>query len=80
VEEQCRKRQQDRLRVERETIGDRVQREPAAICPLPASPYACDQASGTVTAQALMRYKTWGNRCGHRYLNSGVTLCGDKSV
>ena len=59
LEEQCRKRQSDRLRGESETIGERLQRDLAAMRPLPASPFdACDQASAKVTAQSLVRYKT----------------------
>jgi hypothetical protein len=59
LEEQCRKRQRDKLRGESETIGERLQRDLAAMRPLPASPFdACDQASAKVTAQSLVRYKT----------------------
>jgi len=59
LEEQCHKRQRDRLRGESETIGERLQRDLAAMRPLPASPFdACDQASAKVTAQSLVRYKT----------------------
>lgn len=59
LEEQCRKRQRDRLRGENETIGERLQRDLAAMRALPASPFdACDQASAKVTAQSLVRYKT----------------------
>ncbi len=59
LEEQCRKRQRDRLRGESETIGERLQRDLAAMRPLPASPFdTCDQASARVTAQSLVRYKT----------------------
>ena len=59
LEEQCRKRQRDRLRGESETIGERLQRDLAAMRPLPASPFdACDQASARVTAQSLVRYRT----------------------
>lgn len=59
LEEQCRKRQGDRLRGESETIGERLQRDLAAMRPLPASPFeACDQASGRVSSQALVRYRT----------------------
>jgi len=59
LEEQCRKRQGDRLRGESETIGERLLRDFAAMRPLPASPFdACAQASTTVTAQSLVRYKT----------------------
>jgi len=59
LEEQCRKRQGDRLRGESETIGKRLLRDLAAMRPLPASPFeACDQASGRVSSQALVRYRT----------------------
>jgi len=59
LEEQCRKRQRDRLRGESETIGERLQRDLAVMRALPAAPFdACDQASAKVTAQSLVRYKT----------------------
>lgn len=59
LEEQCLKRQNDRLRGEKETIGERLRRDLAAMRPLPASPFAaCDQASGRVSSQSLVRYKT----------------------
>ncbi len=59
LEEQCRKRQRDRLRGESETIGERLQRDLAAMRPLPASSFeACDQISACVTSQSLVRYKT----------------------
>ena len=59
LEEQCRKRQRDRLRGESETIGERLQRDLAVMRALPASPFdACDQAGVKVTAQSLERYKT----------------------
>lgn len=59
LEDQCRKRQGDRLRGESETIGERLQRDLAAMRPLPASPFdACDQAGGRVSSQALVRYRT----------------------
>ena len=59
LEEQCRKRQNDRLRGESETIGERLQRDLAAMQELPASPFeACDQTSGQVSSQALVRYRT----------------------
>jgi hypothetical protein len=59
LEEQCRKRQGDRLRGESEAIGDRLLRDLAAMQPSPASPFdASDQASARVTAQSLVRHKT----------------------
>lgn len=59
LEEQCRLRQNDRLRGESETIGERLQRDLAAMRELPATAFeACDQSSGQVTSQSLVRYKT----------------------
>lgn len=59
LEEQCRKRQRAVLRGESETIGERLQRDLAAMRPLPAAPFdACDQDNGRVSSQSLVRYKT----------------------
>ena len=59
LEERCRQRQNDKLRGEKETIGERLQRDLVVMRPLPASPFAaCDQASGRVSSQSLVRYKT----------------------
>ena len=59
LEEQCRKRQADVLRGHSETIGERLQRDLEAMMPLPPAPFeACDQATGRVSSQALVRYKT----------------------
>lgn len=59
LEDQCRKRQGDRLRGESETIGERLQRDLAAMRALPASSFdACDQAGGRISSQALVRYRT----------------------
>ena len=59
LEEQCRKRQADTLRGHQETIGARLQRDLEAMAPLPPAPFeACEQATGRVSSQALVRYKT----------------------
>jgi transposase len=59
LEEQCRKRQGAVLRGHSETIGERLQRDLAAMAQLPPSPFdACDQATGRASSQALVRYKT----------------------
>jgi transposase len=59
LEEQCRKRHADILRGHHETIGQRLQRDLEAMAPLPPAPFeACDQATGRVSSQALVRYKT----------------------
>jgi len=59
LEEQCRKRQADILRGHAETIGQRLVRDLDAMADLPAAAFdACDQATGQVSSQALVRYKT----------------------
>ena len=57
--EQCRKRQADVLRGHSDSIGQRLVRDLEAMMELPAAPFdACDQATGQVNSQALVRYKT----------------------
>jgi Transposase and inactivated derivatives len=59
LEEQCRKRQGDILRGHTEAIGARLARDLEVMAELPPALFdACDQASGRVTSQALVRYKT----------------------
>lgn len=59
LEEQCSKRQADVLRGHHETIGQRLERDLDAMADLPPAPFdACDQATGRVSSQALVRYKT----------------------
>ena len=59
LEEQCRSRQGDILRGHRETIGERLARDVAAMAAPPATPFeACDQAPGQVSSQSLVRYRT----------------------
>ena len=59
LEEQCRKRHADILRGHTETIGQRLARDMEAMAELPAAPFdACDQATGRVSSQSLVRYKT----------------------
>ena len=59
LEEQCRARCTRILRGHTETIGERLQRDLAAMRPLPAAPFdACDQAGGSVSSQSLVRYDT----------------------
>jgi transposase len=59
LEAQCRKRQAEILRGHNETIGQRLARDLAPMADLPAAPFdACDQATGRVSSQALVRYKT----------------------
>ena len=59
LEEQCRKRRADILRGHDETIDQRLVRDLEAMAELPAAPFdASDQATGRVSSQALVRYKT----------------------
>jgi transposase len=59
LEEQCRRRHTDILRGHHEPIGQRLQRDLDAMSGLPPAPFeACDQATGRVSSQALVRYKT----------------------
>ena len=59
LEERCHARQSDMLRGHTETIGARLQRDLAEMCPLPAAPFeACAQAGGRVSSQSLVRYDT----------------------
>ena len=59
LEDQCRKRRADVLRGQSETIGERLVRDLAAMTERPAAPFdACDQTTGRVSSQALVRYKT----------------------
>lgn len=59
LEAQCRKRQNDILRSHKETIGERLQNDLAAMKPLPGAPFeACGQANGKVSSQSLVRYDT----------------------
>jgi transposase len=57
--EQCRKRRERRLRGQTETIGERFERDRAAMLPLPAAPYeACEKVSTRVSSLSLVRYRT----------------------
>ncbi len=58
LEVQCRKRRERRLRGHSETIGERFERDRAAMLPLPATPYeACEKITVRVTSLSLVRYR-----------------------
>ena len=58
LEEQCRKRQVDVLRGHRETIGERLKRDRAALMALPPAPFdACDKQGTRVNSLSLVRYR-----------------------
>ena len=59
LQEQCRKRRERRLRGHTETIGERFERDRAAMLPLPATPYeACEKISARVNSLSLVRYRS----------------------
>jgi hypothetical protein len=59
LEADCRKRRERRLRGHVETIGERFERDHAAMLPLPAAPYeACEKIAGRVSSLSLVRYRS----------------------
>ena len=71
--EQCRKRRERRLRGHTETIGERFERNRAAMLPLPAAVYeACEKVSTRVTSLSLVRYR--GNDYSVR-LRTAIAKC-----
>ena len=91
LEEQCRRRQTDVLRGQSETIANRLVRDLASMSDRPAAPFdACDQATGRVSSQALVRYKTNDYSVpvayGHRdvwirgYVDAVVIGCGGEVI
>ena len=55
----CRRRRERRLRGHTETIGERFQRDRAAMLPLPPTPYeACEKVAARVSSLSLVRYRT----------------------
>jgi len=58
LEEQCRHRQRDTLRGQSETIGQRLERDLAAMKAMPAAPFeACDKKTGQANSLSLVRYR-----------------------
>src|SRR5713101_7246008 len=58
LEEQCRKRRERRLRGHTETIGERFERDHAAMLPPPVAPYeACEKIAARVSSMSLVRYR-----------------------
>jgi transposase len=56
---ECRKRRERRLRGHTETIGERFERDRAAMLPLPAAPHeACEKVNVGVSSLSLVRYRT----------------------
>ena len=85
--EQCRKRRQQRLRGNKQTIGERFEKDQASLLPLPAAPYeACEKRTTRVGSLSLVRYRgndysvpvCWGHRevLVRGYVHEVVISCG----
>ena len=91
LEQQCRKRRERRLRGHTETIGERFERDRAALLPLPAAPYeACEKISARVSSLSLVRYRSNDysvpTEYGHRqvwvkgYVHEVVIACASEVI
>ncbi len=91
LEADCRKRRQRRLRGHTETIGERFERDHAAMLPLPAAPYeACEKIAARVSSLSLVRYRTNDysvpTQYGHRqvwvkgYVHEVVIACASEVI
>jgi hypothetical protein len=91
LEQQCRKRRERRLRGQAETIGERFERDRAALLPLPAAPYeACEKIAARVSSLSLVRYRSNDYSAptpyGHRqvwvkgYVHEVVIACGSEVI
>jgi hypothetical protein len=91
LEADCRKRRERRLRGHTETIGERFERDRAALLPLPAAPYeACEKISARVSSLSLVRYRTNDysvpTQYGHRqvwvkgYVHEVVIACASEVI
>jgi transposase len=91
LEQQCRKRRERRLRGHSETIGERFERDRAALLPLPAAPYeACEKISARVSSLSLVRYRSNDysvpSEYGHRqvwvkgYVHEVVIACASEVI
>jgi transposase len=89
--ERCRMRRERRLRGHQETIGERFERDRAAMLPLPATPYeACEKISARVSSLSLVRYRSNDysvpTEYGHRqvwvkgYVHEVVIACGSEII
>jgi len=87
----CRERRGRRLRGHQETIGERFERDRAAVLPLPASAYeACEKRVARVSSMSLVRYRTNDysvpTEYGHRdvlvkgYVHEVVIVCGSQVI
>jgi transposase len=88
---ECRKRRERRLRGHAESIGERFERDRAALLPLPAAPYeACEKISTRVSSLSLVRYRSNDysvpTEYGHRqvwvkgYVHEVVIACASEVI
>src|SRR3984957_4872784 len=91
LEAESRKRRLRRLRGHTETIGERFERDHAAMLPLPAAPYeACEKMAARVSSLSLVRYRTNDysvpTQYGHRqvwvkgYVHEVVIACASEVI
>jgi hypothetical protein len=91
LEAESQKRRLRRLRGHTETIGERFERDHAAMLPLPAAPYeACAHIAGRVSSLSLVRYRSNDysvpTQYGHRqvwvkgYVHQLVIACGSEVI
>jgi transposase len=89
--EQCQKRRQERLRGHEQSIGERFEKDLAAMLPLPPSSYeACEKLTTRVNSLSLVRYRTndysvpvcWGHRevLVKGYVHEVVISCGAEVI
>jgi len=89
--QKCRERRNNRLRGHQESIGERFQRDQAALLPLPPVPYdAFAEASTSVSSTSLVRFKTndysvpveYGFRdvLVKGYVDRVVVVCGNQVI
>ena len=87
----CRERRARRLHGHTETIGERYERDRAALLPLPVSEYeACEKRVARVSSLSLVRYRTSDysvpTEYGHRdvlvkgYVHEVVIVCGSQVI
>src|SRR5215469_14451715 len=91
LEADCRERRERRLRGHAETIGERFQRDRAAMLPLPAAPCEpCEKVTAQVSSLSLVRYRTNDysvpTAYGHRqvlvkgYVHRVEIICGSEAI
>jgi transposase len=89
--EECRRHRQHRVRGDQETIGERFERDRAALLPLPPVPYECCEKQTTrVDSSSLVRYRcndySVPTEYGHRevlvkgYVHEVVIACGSQVI